>query len=232
MSPFVPFGMDHLCVLALTALVALAVAHTVRHGGPCTAPAIRWLLAASILAIATAEIVRGFTEGWITLEAVMPLHLCDAAMILAVVGLIRPRQALAEILYFWTLGGTVFAMALPDLAVAFPRWEFLVFFGLHGLVVVAATALVFGMGLLPRRGAALRVFAITNVYALFVGMVNVLLRTNYLYLRAKPTNPTLLDCLGPWPVYIVSADALALGVFLLLEIPFRRMSAGVSPPSP
>ncbi len=205
MAPFVPFGADHVCALAAVAVVASAAALALRRVGRTGALAIRWALALAIVVALGAEIGRGAIEGWLTLEALVPLHLCDAALLLAVVGLLWPRQGLVEMLYFWTFGATFAAMAFPDLAVGFPRWEFVVFFGLHGLVIVAATALVFGMGLTPRRGAALRVFAVTNALrASSWGWSTWRCGTNYLYLCAKPSNPTLLDCFGPWPVYISS----------------------------
>jgi uncharacterized membrane protein YwaF len=43
---------------------------------------------------------------------------------------------------------------------------------------------------------------------------------NFLYLREKPWAPTPLDWLGPWPVYILSVELLALVLFGLLALPF------------
>jgi hypothetical integral membrane protein (TIGR02206 family) len=222
MPPFVPLGLDHLGALALTAVLAIGAARSVRRASRGTALAIRCAIATLLATTAAVEVGRGAAEGWLTVEALLPLHLCDAALLLAIVGLLWPRAWLAELLYFWTFGGTSFAMLLPDLPVGFPRWEFAAFFTLHGLVIVAAATLVFGLGLTPRRGAALRVFAVTNGYALVVAVVNLALDANYLYLRAKPANPTLLDWFGPWPVYILAADAAALAVYWLLALPFRR----------
>jgi len=42
-----------------------------------------------------------------------------------------------------------------------------------------------------------------------------------MFLRAKPDTPTLLDDLGPWPWYILSATALGLALFAILDAPFR-----------
>jgi uncharacterized membrane protein YwaF len=43
-----------------------------------------------------------------------------------------------------------------------------------------------------------------------------------MYLRAKPSVPTPLDWMGPWPVYIGVAAVVAFVVFHLLALPFRR----------
>jgi uncharacterized membrane protein YwaF len=53
-----------------------------------------------------------------------------------------------------------------------------------------------------------------------VGVVNGIWGMNFLYLREKPWVPTLLDWLGPWPVYIFAVEVLALVLFLMLALPF------------
>ena len=43
---------------------------------------------------------------------------------------------------------------------------------------------------------------------------------NCLYLREKPWAPSPLDWLGPWPVYILGVEVLALLLLVLLALPF------------
>ena len=219
--PFVPFGIAHLGALAATAFVSVLLVRLVR-ARPGLAPAVRRTLAGGIVALVAFELAAGVREGWLGWAAVLPLELCDAALVLTVIVLVAPWRAAAEVVYFWAGSGTVLAMLTPELGWGFPRWEFVVFFGLHGLVLVAALVLVFGLGLRPRPGAPFRAFGITAGWAVLVGLVNLALGTNYMYLRHKPLAATPLDWMGPWPVYIAAGAALALALFHALALPFRR----------
>jgi len=233
--PFVLFGPAHLAVLLGTILLALVLIRRVRARPPgSSARVLRYGLATLLLAIIGFEIGMGVAGGWLTLENVLPLQLCDLAMLLAVYSLITRDRRTAELLYFWALAGSGLAMVTPDLRQGFPRWEFLVFFGLHGLVVEAALVLTFGFGLRPGPASARRAFLATAVYAALVGGVNALLGTNFMFLRARPVNPTILDWFGPWPLYIGAAGALAFCLFWLLALPFKPPAApaAAGPPGP
>jgi uncharacterized membrane protein YwaF len=75
---------------------------------------------------------------------------------------------------------------------------------------------VFGHGLRPRPGAVRRAFGATLLMAAVAGLADLVTGGNYMFLRAKPAHASLLDDLGPWPVYIASAAAVALVVFAAL----------------
>lgn len=218
---FVPFGAAHLGALAAVGFLTLGLVFLVR-ARPRLASAVRFSLAAGIVGLTAFELLVAGREGWLGWKTVLPLELCDAALVLTVLALLWPRRDLAEIVYFWSCSGTVLAMLTPDLRWSFPRWEFVVFFGLHGLVLAAALLLVFGLGLRPRPGAAWRVFGITVAWTAFVGLVNLALGTNFMYLRHKPLTATPLDAMGPWPVYVATGAVVALTLFHLLALPFRR----------
>jgi hypothetical integral membrane protein (TIGR02206 family) len=211
----------HLGALGSIAILALSLVALVRARHRFEL-AMRLCLAAAILLFVAFESSIAAHEGWTSWKTVLPLELCDAALVLAVLTLLRPRPRPAELVYFWAGSGTVLAMLTPDLQWDFPRWEFLVFFGLHGLVLGAALLLVFGLGFRPRPGAAARAFATTALWAAFVGLVNLALGTNFMYLRHKPSGATPLDLMGPWPAYIATGALVALALFQLLSLPFRR----------
>jgi hypothetical integral membrane protein (TIGR02206 family) len=220
--PFVLFGADHLGALLVTGLTAFTLALLVRRNPRGAAGlSVRLGLALALFAAMAATLVRWSRDVPLTVWDVLPLHLCDLLLLVAIAALLTLHPVVCELLYFWGCAGTLLGILTPDVRVGFPDWRFLSFFGLHGLVVVAAVTVVAGFGRKPRPGAALRVFLLTNVYAAFVAAVNAAFDQNYLYLCRKPGASTLLDAMGPWPVYILVADLLALALFWLLGLPFR-----------
>ena len=229
MARFVFFGPAHLGALGTTAVLALVLARLVRARPRGRASdAVAYGLAGSIAAVIGVEVGMAIRGGWARPEYLCPLHLCDMSMFLAIYALVTRQRWAAELLYFWAGAGTTLAMLTPDLEMGFPHWVFFVFFGLHGLVVVSALTLTFGFGLAPAAGAPGRALLATLVYAAFVGLVNVAWGTNFMFLRHKPDTATLLDHMGPWPVYIVVGAVVAFLAFQLLALPFRG-SAAASP---
>lgn len=228
MRPFERYGVEHGITLVLVATVALlltSIARNGREGHGRIHAAIRLPLAALLVAglgfaLSNALPLRGFD--WLD---VLPLELCDLAVLVAVWALLSGNQLACELLYFWGLSGTLIAMLTPDVAWAFPDSRCLAFFALHGAVAIAAVVMTFGAGIRPRPGANLRIFWITNAYALAAGLIDVTAGKNYLYLRSKPSQPSILDFMGPWPWYIVAADVMAFILFWSLMLPFRRRRA-------
>ena len=219
--PFARLGAAHTGALLVVLVLALTLIGVVRRW-PRLALPVRVALAGAILALVTFEMTLGVRQGWLGWRGFLPLELCDIAMVLAVVTLLFPRRATAELVYFWAGAGSLVAMLTPELPWDFPRFEFVVFFGLHGLVLVSALLFVFALRLRPRPGAPGRVLAITLAWAAFVALVDWRLDANFMYLRAKPSVPTPLDWMGPWPVYLLVAAVVAFLAFHLLALPFRR----------
>jgi hypothetical integral membrane protein (TIGR02206 family) len=206
----------------LTAASGALLAMVVRRSGDArVGRGIRFGLAALLIGLTVLFLVRAAGSGTLHWYDFVPLQLCDLAVFLAAYALISLSPRAFELVYFWGLAGTLIAMLTPDVVAGFPSWEFVFFFMLHGGVVVAAIVLTFGFGLRPQKGAVVRIFAITNVYAAFIGVVNVATGSNFLYLCAKPRTASLLDWFGPWPFYILGGEALALVFFWVLDLPFR-----------
>ena len=151
----------------------------------------------------------------------LPLQLCDVAVLVAAAALWTRQQLLAEVTYFWALAGTLQALLTPELPQHFPTYPYFQYYIAHGGTVGAALILVVGLRMAPRAWAVAWVAGITIAYAALVGLVDAVTGADYMFLRAKPDTPTLLDDLGPWPWYILSATALGLVLFAILDAPFR-----------
>jgi hypothetical integral membrane protein (TIGR02206 family) len=188
---------------------------------PGAAPAVRTALAAFLLGGAIGYLVVEWRLGVLSARDFLPLHLCDFAIFVAAIALLTRRAGVVEVLWFWALTGTLLAVATPAVSGTFPDWRWALYFAMHGGVIAAALVIVLGCGIRPRPGAAWRAFGWTLGYAAVVGVVDLLTGANFLWLRAKPPQPTLLDRLGPWPVYLLAAGAIGLAGFHLLALPFR-----------
>jgi hypothetical integral membrane protein (TIGR02206 family) len=159
----------------------------------------------------------------------LPLHLSDVVAIFAPVALWTLRPLLVEVLYFWALTASLQAVITPDVHETVPSVFFFTYFATHCGAVVAACLVVFGLHRPVRPGAVWRAFAVTLGMAAVAGTGDVITGGNYMFLRAKPDQPSLLDEMGPWPLYIASAAALALVLFALLQLLARRVSHDPTP---
>jgi hypothetical integral membrane protein (TIGR02206 family) len=210
------FSPEHLAVLAVTA-VAIAVAVRAPRALPPKA------LGLAIGAAYALELTVHITDGAWDWGFDLPLHLSDVVAIFAPVALWTRKPLLVEILYFWALTASLQAVITPDLHSTFPSVFYFTYFTTHCGAVVGACLLVFGLREPIRPGAVRRAFAATLLMAAIAGAGNLITGGNYMFLRAKPSNPSLLDDLGPWPVYIAAAAVLAIGLFALLALLAQRV---------
>ena len=217
---FAPFGLAHLAILAAVPAAALLLARLVR-ARPGRERSVRWAFAAALLVNQVAYVAFAAGRGWIDPPRGLPLELCDVALWLAVAALLGARAWAGEALWFFALAGTTQALVTPDLGAPFPSYPTVKFFLGHGGTVAAALFLAFAGRLRPRRGAWWRALLGVNAYAAALLAFNLAAGTNYMYLRAKPAAPSLLDALGPWPWYLVACEGIAAAAFFALELPFR-----------
>jgi hypothetical integral membrane protein (TIGR02206 family) len=211
---------DHVgALLAITAAAAAVVGVARVRPGDWLVPASRAIALALLAAYVTDQVVAASRGIW-SIRLYLPLHLSDAATLAAVLALWTHRPALVELTYFWGLTGALQATLTPDLGDDFPDILYVTYFVTHGGVVLAALLLVAGRGIVPRPGAAVRAFAATVALAIAAAAGCLATGGNYMFLRRKPPD-SLLDLLGPWPVYIAGAALLAAAMFALLAAPFR-----------
>jgi hypothetical integral membrane protein (TIGR02206 family) len=211
------FSVAHIVVLVLMAL-AIAVAVKAPRFLP---PKV---LAVAIGGAFLVEYGANALDGTWDWGFNLPLHLSDVVAMFTPIALWTRKPLLVEILYFWALTASLQAVLTPDLNQTFPSVFYFTYFVTLCGAVVAACLLVFGLGFRLRPGAVRRAFVATLIMAAAAGTANVITGGNYMYLRTKPAQASLLDQMGPWPLYIATAAALALGLFALLALLGRSRS--------
>jgi hypothetical integral membrane protein (TIGR02206 family) len=213
-------GIEHLVTLAVIAAVIASLIVSARlRPGPWTVVACR-ILAVVIVVNEASWWVWLSAHGTYSASYALPFQLCDVAAFVSAAALWFRQPLLVELTYFWGLAGTANGLITPDVSDHFPSFGFMQYFIAHGAIVAAALFLVIGLKLTPRPGAVARVFGLTFGLLALDAVINRLTDGNYMYLRHAPGAHSLLDLLGPWPWYIVGAAALALVLFVILDLPF------------
>ncbi len=217
----VPFGPVHLAMLAAVPALALALAAFVRARPRLERP-IRSALAIFLIVNQAVYVAFCAWSGFLAPPRGLPVELCDVVVWVGAAALLGAPAWTGELLWFVSLTGTTQALLTPDLGVPFPSYPGVKFFLGHGATVAAALFLALAGRLRVRRGAWWRALLVVNAYAAALFVLDLATGMNYMFLRAPPRVPTLLDQLGPWPWYLLSGEAVAAGSFWLLELPVRR----------
>ena len=218
---FVLFGVQHWVGTGITVAIAVLLPLLLRwRASPQGQDTARKVLAICMFVdIFLGPAVRAGVYG-MPLAEHLPLHLCGMTVTLGAFMLWTRSYRLYEVLYYWGTGGALVALMTPDVAQAFPHPVFLLFFLSHGLGFMAIMFATLVMGFRPRPRSLLIVMPVTAAYALLMYPVNLLLGSNYLFLLAKPAQPSPLDWFGPWPSYLPGLVGMAAVALVLLYVPF------------
>jgi hypothetical integral membrane protein (TIGR02206 family) len=152
----------------------------------------------------------------------VPLQLSDLATVVVAFAWWSQRHWAFALTYYWGLVLSTQALISPALrSPDFPNHEFLAFWAIHLLVVWAAIYLTWGRRLRPQWRSYRIAVVVTVVWAAITFTFNSIAGTNYGFINKKPATATLLDLLGPWPVYVLTAATLILIVWALMTLPWQ-----------
>lgn len=218
------FGTAHLLILAAIPTLAVALAWLARRG-PAAARRVRLSLGGFLLVNELVWYVFKLrVEGWRFPEG-LPLQLCDATLWLTVITCFTLTKWGLELAYFAGVGGSGMAVLTPDLWAPLLSYPSICFFLAHGGIIVALLCLIWAQLARPQPGCVWRAFWRWNIFVAAVGIFNAVFGANYMYLCRKPEGASLLDYMGPWPVYVLAGELVAIGVFTLLWLPLKRGTA-------
>ena len=163
------FAPPHLAALAVLVLAAPAAVLIARRGSERVTQIVYRILAVLILSAWIGEYVADVIQGIWTVQYDLPLQLTDVISFTTAIALWTRSQRATEFVYLWALSASLQATVTPDLSWDYPSVFYFTYFTYHVVAVVAGVGLVFGCGLYPKPGAALRVFVGTLAWAAVAG---------------------------------------------------------------
>ncbi|WP_342542676.1 TIGR02206 family membrane protein [Paenisporosarcina sp. FSL H8-0542] len=225
---FVMFSTAHqIVIVGLVLLIVLLFAFKNRWTlQPRKAQQIERLFALSLLGMDIAFYIWLFQTGRWNLSSSLPLELCSISLVLTIVLLWTGNKHVYDFVFYAGIGGALQAIATPVLDLSFPHFRYFHFFFTHAGIVLVALYFTWVKGCRPTFKGILKTMLALNVLLPLVFVINVLVNGNYMFLRTKPVNGSLLDYLGPYPWYIVSLELVAFFIFVCLWLVFRKRRSG------
>lgn len=219
---------SHITVLLVIAalILLLFLYRSQLRRSPLLKELLRWNLASVlILSQLTLEIWYQAYGLW-DIKKTLPLELCSLTLILSIMMLNTKSRLLYIFVFYAGIGGALAALLTPNLGYAFPHFRFIQFFIAHGAIILSA----FYMTWIENYRLSFRsvpiVFILLNMAAGLVWFTNQITGANYMFLSHKPDTPSILDLLGPYPLYIFMEEILALILFLILYFLFFYLPSG------
>ena len=218
---FSAYGPSHWVMLAVFAIGSAALVWAGHRLNESQARRLGRVLGTLTAAVYAAVLVYKLLSP--TIAGSVPLQLTDLATVVAAYALWSQRHWAYALTYYWGLVLSTQALISPVYyGPDFPDYRFLAFWAIHLLVVWAAIYLTWGRGMRPRWRSYRFAVVTTLVWVAVTITFNSIVGTNYGFLNRKPATASLLDVLGPWPVYLLTAGGLVLIVWALMTWPWER----------
>ncbi|GEK78963.1 YwaF family protein [Agrococcus baldri] len=227
-----PYGVEHVTVLAVTVVLLVALPIVVRRA-PDVRRVERWITRAGwiMLGATLLWLAWGMLPSNWDIDESLPFHFSDALRLVTAIALITRSGWAIVLSYFWGLTLNLQAVITPDLNYfQVPPLEFAMYWLLHVAALLAPVVLIWGLGFQPTWFGYGAAFALTVGWAAVALVANSVTGANYGYLSRAPAGPSILDALGPWPIYIAWEALLVAAVWALMTWPWtaRRLRARAS----
>lgn len=219
-NDFVVFGPWHLGFLA-GALIFILLVTRLKGASERTRKIFRiTFVVVSVTVELSWHIWKAIIGQW-TVQEMLPLHLCSIFVILNAVMMLTRNYPIYELAYFLGIAGALQATLTPDAGryglPHFRAWQTLI---AHTLIMTAPIYMTVVEGYRPTWSSIKRVFIYANLYMAAVTVLNALIGSNYMFTLRKPATASLMDVLGPWPLYLISLEVIGLIMCLILYLPF------------
>ena len=219
---FHAYGPAHLIVIFLTTALPFALAALVRKTKSrllerAIISALSLVLVLNYLAYLA--LIRGMgVHSW---SQMLPMQLCDWAMLVVIVAMWTGNRSWFEVAYFWSIGGTVQAVLTPNLAYGFPDFRFFSFFISHCGIIIGIVFLMLTRKYRTYPFSIVKVFLWSELYFVVTMITDRITGYNYGFLLHKPEAFSILSFLSDSrPLYLLQFHLLALVFFTVLYAPF------------
>jgi len=207
---FEMFSRSHMMVLALFMLIN-AIIFLYRHKLNDS----KWrkteiITAISLIMIELINQIWMYMNGIWKLGRSMPLELCNIGLILCVILLLTRTKIVFELLFFIAILGATQAIFTPALTYDFPHFRFIHFFYAHMMVIWVSLYFMWAREYHLSFQSVIKLIVFLNLLLPVILYINKQADGNYWFLRHKPTEPSLMDLLGPYPWYIFSLEGLLI----------------------
>lgn len=222
-KPFTMYSLSHLIWFAVLLAFSFALWHY-RLPIQTNSRLKRMIRICIILALILPQIVLYIwysVEHLWDVQSSLPLELCSITLYLSAVMLMTRNYLLYQILFFAGIGGAMQALLTPNLHYAFPHFIYFHFFIGHCAIILASLYMTWIENYKPTLKSIGITMIFLNITAVIVGTINLFLDTNYMFLMHKPTTPSILDWLGPYPFYLIGEEFIAVVLFFFMHLLFR-----------
>lgn len=155
-----------------------------------------------------------------TVIRVIPLNMCNYTMVLAGIMMITRDKRIFPLVYFWSIGVPL-ALATPDVFYTFPNPQNISFFITHFYIYFSVFYGFKYFGFKINFEGLKKAFIYLNVIIVILFFLNLLIGSNYMYLRS-PAPKSPMEILGPWPYYIIGLEITMIILFALMYFPHRN----------
>ncbi len=224
-SPFVIFGTGHILGMIISIVLWIGLPwYAKKHLSVSWQNKIGVFIGFLVMSNYLAWVVLELIAGTFDVKLHLPFHLCRFANLTIPIVMIWQPERFFQILYYWGMSGILQGAITPDATHGFPHFHYFRFFlGHNGMILALIYAIVI-YDLKPTVRGIWDAFLGINLFLLISIIVNWMLDANYFWICAKPETFSLLDYLGPWPWYILSAEFVALLHFAMAYLPFYFIS--------
>ena len=226
-TSFEVFGSDHFWGLTISVLLIVIIPWiSVRYLNRKSQNNLGMIIGYIVMLNYPAWVMLEIIAGSFDVSLHLPVHLCRVSSLLIPLVMVKQHFLTFEILFFWGLSGSLQGAITPDISAGFPHFHYFRFWVGHNGIILALIHAVVVFRMRPTIHSLWKSFVALNIFLILAVIANLILDANYFWICGKPTTPTgehvpsILDFMGPWPWYILSAEFVAILHFFLAYSPF------------